>query len=145
MREKDNLLKQRRNGDENQHAAMKAEIQSLTRKLETCNQEKESLQERLHNSVTEYEIQKSKFELDATVLRQKLDVLSRRNEMLSNEMARLKKITTMKNDDVVELEKNNRDLKRKIDQLELDILSWKSHASRATTHYLWGQQKVRQL
>ena len=61
MREKDNLLKQRRNGplDENQHSAMKSELQDLTHQLEKCKQEKGSLQERLHNSVREYEIQKS--------------------------------------------------------------------------------------
>ena len=86
MREKDNLLKQRRNGsqDENQHSAMKPELQALTRQLEKCNQEKDGLQERLHNSVTEYEIQKSKLELDTTILRQKLDVMSSRNETESS-------------------------------------------------------------
>ena len=64
MREKDNLLKQRRNGpqDENQHSAMKPELQALTRQLEKCNQEKDGLQEWLHNSVTEYQIQKSKLD-----------------------------------------------------------------------------------
>ena len=40
-------------------------------------------------------------------------------------------MTAMKNDDVLELENSKRDLKRKIDQLEMDILSWKFHASRA--------------
>ena len=82
MREKDNLLQQRRNGssDDNQLSAMKGEIQSLTRKLEKCTQEKDNIQERLHNSVTEHEIQNSKLELDTTVLRQKLDAMSCRNE-----------------------------------------------------------------
>ena len=98
MREKDNLLKQRRNGplDENQHSAMKSEHQDLTRQLEKCKQEKGSLQERLHNSVTDFEIQKSKLELDTTVLRQKQDVMSSRNEILNNEMLRLEKIAALK-------------------------------------------------
>ena len=141
MREKDNLLKQRRNGplDENQHSGMKAELQDLTRQLEKCNQEKGSLQERLHNSVMEYEIHKSKLELDTTVLRQKLYVMSSRNEILNNEMLRLEKIAALKNDDVIELENNKRDLNRKIDQLKMDLLSWKSHASRADDSLLVGE------
>lgn len=141
MREKDNLLKQRRNGPlgENQHSAMKSELQDLTRQLEKCKQEKCSLQERLHNSVTEYEIQKSKLELDTTVLRQKLDVMSSRNEILNNEMLRLEKIAALKNDDVIELENSKRDLNRKIDQLQMELLSWKSHASRADDSLLVGE------
>ena len=117
---------------------MKGEIQSVTRKLEKCIQEKDTLQERLHNSVTEHEIQKSKLELDTTILRQKLDAMSCRNETLNNELLRLEKMTAMKNDDVLELENSKRDLKRKIDQLEIDILSWKSHASRADDSLLVG-------
>ena len=44
-----------------------------------------------------YEIQKSELELDTTVLRQKLDVMSIINEIY-NELLRLKKIDTTKND-----------------------------------------------
>ena len=74
MREKDNLLKQRTNSsqEENPNSNMRQERQALKRQLEKCNQEKIGLQERLHNSVTESETQKSKLELDKTVLRQKL-------------------------------------------------------------------------
>ena len=127
MREKYHLLKQRRNGplDENQHSAIKSELQDLTRQLEKCKQEKGSLQERLHNSITEYEIQKSKLELDTTVLRQKQelqDVMSSRNEILNNEMLRLEKMPHL-NDDVIELENSKRELNRKIDQLQVDLLS----------------------
>ena len=57
--------------------------------------------------------------------------MSSRNEILTNELSRLEKIAAMKNDDVLALENDKRNLKRKIDQLEMDILSWKSHASRA--------------
>ena len=78
------------------------------------------------------------FELDTTILRQKLDVMSSRNEILNNELCRLEKIAAMKNDEVVELENNKRDLKRKIDQLQVDLLSWKSHASRADDSLLAG-------
>ena len=141
MREKDNLQKQRKHEpqEETSHTVtMKTEIQALTRQLEKCKQEKDNLQERLHNSVTDYEIQKSKLDLDTTVLRQKLDVMSSRNEILTNELSRLEKIAAMKNDDVLALENDKRDLKRKIDQLEVDILSWKSHASRADDSLLVG-------
>ena len=84
------------------------------------------------------EIQKSKLGLDTTILRQKLDVMSSRNEILDNELGRLEKIAAMKNDEVVELKNNKRNLKRKIDQLQVDLLSWKSHASRTDDSLLAG-------
>ena len=64
--------------------------------------------------------------------------MSSRNGILNNELGRLEKIAAMKNDEVVELENNKRDLKRKIDQLQVDLLSWKSHASRADDSLLAG-------
>ena len=46
--------------------------------------------------------------------------MSSRNEILNNEMVRLEKIAALKND-VIELENNKQDLKRKIDQLQMDL------------------------
>ena len=54
-------------------------------------------------------------------------------------MLRLEKIAALKNDDVIELENSKRDLNRKIDQLQMDLLSWKSHASRADDSLLVGE------
>ena len=65
--------------------------------------------------------------------------MSSRNEILNNEMLRLEKIAALKNDDVLELENSKRDLNRKIDQLQMDLLSWKSHASRADDSLLAGE------
>ena len=97
----------------------------------------DGLQKCLHNSVTESETQKSKLDLDKMVLRQKLDVMSSRNEILNNEEIRLEKLVTMKNDDAVELENKNRGVKRKTDQLQMEVL-WKPHASRADDSLLIG-------
>ena len=48
----------------------------------------------------------------------------------------LLKLITMKNDDVVELDNNKRELSRKNNQLQMEVLAWKSHASRADDQLL---------
>ena len=57
--------------------------------------------------------------------------MSSRNEILNNEVVRLEKLFSLKNESIVEVENKNRQLKDKVDKLETELLSWKLHASRA--------------
>ena len=68
---------------------------------------------------------------EGTVWRQKLDARSSRNKILNNEVVRLEKLLSLKNESIVEVENRNRELKGNIDKLEIELLSWKRHASRA--------------
>ena len=54
----------------------------------------------------------------------------------------LLKLLTMKKDDVVELENNNRELCRKNNQLQMKVLAWKSHASKAYDQLLMENGKL---
>lgn len=139
MREKDNLVKRiNATQTESLNSASKQELQTVKRQIEECCKERDELKESLHNSMTDSEIAKSKLEMNKTVLRQKLDAMSSRNEILNNELVRLEKLVSVKNENVVDLENSNRDLKGKIDKLQSEVLSWKSHASRADDSLLIG-------
>ena len=71
--------------------------------------------------------------------------MSSRSEILNNEMLRLEKIAALKNDDVIELENSKRDLNHKIDQLQMDLLSWNRMHQGLMIHYLLVKRKTHQL
>ena len=52
-------------------------------------------------------------------------------EILNNEVVRLEKLLSLKNESIVEVENKNRQLKDNLDKLETELLSWKLHAPRA--------------
>ena len=62
------------------------ELKEAKRELQTVIKERNELQNSLHKTTTDLEISKSKVQLEITVLRQKLDAMSSRNEILSNEV-----------------------------------------------------------
>ena len=62
------------------------ELKEAKRELQTVIKERNELQNSMHKTTTDLEISKSKVQLEITVLRQKLDAMSSRNEILSNEV-----------------------------------------------------------
>ena len=132
IREKENLLKSVKtarteavNSASNQHTdAMQSELQCLTK-------ERDDLRLTLHKTTTELKVRKLKLQTETSVWRQKRDAMSSRNDILENESMRLEKMLSLKNEDISELENSKRELKRQIESLQSDVLSWKLHASRA--------------
>lgn len=142
LREKENLLKSVKKGDQGNGSISTQQLQEIKRELDRVSRERDDLKISLNKTTTEFEITKSKLQTDQTVLRQKLDAMASRNEILNNESLSLEKLLSMKNENIVEVEAANRDLKTKIDQLQAEVLSWKLHASRADDSLVEGTSET---
>lgn len=117
------------------------ELKEAKGELQSVIKERNELQMSLHKTTTDLEISKSKLQSEITVLRQKLDAMSSRNEILSNEVVRLEKSLSIKNDHITAIETSNTDLKSKVDDLQTELLSWKLHASRADDSLVAGSSR----
>lgn len=138
LKEKEHLLKTVKPHETSSHPNDAQELKEARRELQTVIKERNELQNSLHKTTTDLEISKSKLQSEITVLRQKLDAMSSRNEILSNEVVRLEKTLLIKNEHILAIETSDTELKSKIDDLQTELLSWKLHASRADDSLVAG-------
>ena len=139
LQEKDRLLKEKENLIKSVKSPRKDSVSSPSNQqkntmeidIQRLTKERDDLQMTLHTTTTELEVSRSKLQTETSIWRQKLDAMSSRNDILSNESLRLEKLLLLKNEDIVELENCKRDLKKQVDILESEVLSWKLHESRA--------------
>ena len=138
LKEKEHLLKTMKPHEASIHPNEVQELKEAKRELQTVIKERNELQNSLHKTTTDLEISKSKVQSEITVLRQKLDAMSSRNEILSNEVVRLEKTLSIKTEHIFAIETSSTELKSKIDDLQTEHLSWKVHASRADDSLVAG-------